>query len=129
MNQRNELHKYRNCIPLAALVAVLTCGMDVPAFADSRWLLENMVIHTPSSRDASRGERMLALEKARIAFEYATVAKGDKEAQYEYYLAEGYLNLAAKEMREGDKIGVIQFAAESEKYSRVVAKTARGGSE
>jgi hypothetical protein len=109
-----------------ALLAGLMCGVSAPALAKSDQPAYFIANDPVLAHKASKTERQQALERAKIAFEKATVAGGEKAAPYEYYMAAEYLKLAKDEFREGDQIGVIPFAAESRQYSQVVLEKTKG---
>lgn len=80
-----------------------------------------------SAHEKARAARIQAVENARLAFEKARTLGAETAAPYEYYTAEEYLKLAKQELKEGDRIGVAIFAAESERYSFEASEKATGG--
>lgn len=76
---------------------------------------------------AERATRILVVEEAGATFERATAAGAEYKAPYEYHMAREYLDLARQELKEGDKIGIHEFAARSEAFSNLALEKARGG--
>ncbi len=68
-----------------------------------------------------------AMKNARAALDNAKAADAEKNAPYEYYMAESYFRLAEHEVTEGDRKGAIEFAEKSEKFSAEAVKKAGGG--
>lgn len=68
-----------------------------------------------------------AIKNARASFDKAKAAGAEAKAPYEYFAAEAYLGLAQHEADEGDRNGVREFAAKSEKYSAEALRKAGGG--
>jgi hypothetical protein len=128
MKNGAEMCSGRSCTLSAALIAGMICGMSAPAFADSDRPMYVVSKNTVSSQQPSKADRMQALEYARIAFDRARAAGGEKAAPYEYYMAEAYFKLAKAEFDEADQIGVIPFSEESKKYSLMVMEKMNGGS-
>ncbi len=100
------------CLGVAA-VAILSAAIGT-SWADS-------------AHEKARTARTQAVENARLALEKARTLGAETAAPYEYYTAEEYLDLAKRELKEGDRIGVAIFAAESEKYSFEASEKAAGG--
>ena len=80
-----------------------------------------------SQQKPSRTARVEAVEDARTHFRMAKDAGGEHVAPFEYYMAEEYLVLAERELREGDYFGVIEMAGNSKRYSATVIARAGGG--
>jgi hypothetical protein len=80
-----------------------------------------------SKQKPSRTARVEAVEDARTHFRMAKDAGGEYVAPFEYYMAEEYLVLAERELREGDYFGVIEMAGNSKRYSATVIARAGGG--
>ncbi len=105
---------HKRCFCLGVVVLVILSATIGTAWADS-------------AREKARAARMQAVENAGVALEKARTLGAETAAPYEYYTAEEYLDLAKRELKEGDRIGVAIFAAESEKYSFEASEKAAGG--
>jgi len=112
---------------MAALIAGIVGTITLPAMAGANQFRDFTANTAVVSLEAKRIEQVRTMETARIAFVKATLAGGEQAAPYEYYMAQEYLALAEEEFRAGDKIGVDQFAAESNKYASIALKMAEGG--
>lgn len=71
--------------------------------------------------------RTQAVENARISFKAANAAGAETAAPFEYYMAQEYLQLAEKELAEGDKNHVIVFAENSRAHSTKAIELAKEG--
>ena len=80
-----------------------------------------------SQQKPSRTARIEGVEDARKHFQMAKDAGGEHVAPFEYYMAEEYLVLAERELREGDYFGVIEMAGNSKRYSAMVIARPGGG--
>lgn len=80
---------------------------------------------TPNQR--AMAERTRAVESARESFQAAKTAGCEIAAPFEYYMAQEYLQLAEKELAEGDKHHVFLFAENSKAHSTKAIETAKGG--
>jgi hypothetical protein len=80
---------------------------------------------TPQQRALAM--RAQAVENARISFKAAKAAGAEASAPFEYYMAQEYLQLAEKELAEGDKNHVIVFAENSRAHSAKAIETAKEG--
>jgi len=85
------------------------------------------VAETLIAPSAPRAARIQAVEEARAAFERATASGAEYKAPYEYAMAQEYLELAQKELKEGDKIGIHEFSAKSVAYSNLAMEKTSGG--
>jgi Flp pilus assembly protein TadD len=80
---------------------------------------------TPNQR--AMAERVKAVESARTSFRAAKFAGCEIAAPFEYYMAQEYLQLAEKELAEGDKNHVFLFAENSKAHSTKAIDLAKGG--
>jgi len=71
--------------------------------------------------------RTAAVEKARVAFQEAKAAGCEVAAPFEYYMAQEYLQLAERELAEGDKNHVFVFAEKSKAHATKAIEMAKGG--
>lgn len=71
--------------------------------------------------------RSQAVENARAAFLAAKAAGCEVAAPFEYYMAQEYLQLAERELAEGDKNHVAGFAEKSKAHSTKAIEMAKGG--
>lgn len=76
---------------------------------------------------SGKESRSKSLENARVAYEKAKEAGAEYASPYEFYMAEEYLELALEEFREGDRIGVYDFSAKSERFSAQAIRNSSGG--
>ena len=82
-------------------------------------------MNTPLQR--AMAERIKVVESARISFQAAKAAGCEVAAPFEYYMAQEYLQLAEKELAEGDKNHVFLFAENSKAHSIKAMELAKGG--
>jgi hypothetical protein len=80
---------------------------------------------TPLQR--AMAARTQAVENARASFRAAKAAGCEVAAPFEYYMAQEYLQLAEKELAEGDKNHVVGFAENSKTHSTKAIELAKGG--
>jgi hypothetical protein len=80
---------------------------------------------TPQQR--AQATRTQAVENARISFKAAKAAGSETAAPFEYYMAQEYLQLAEKELAEGDKNHVIVFAENSRAHSTKAIELSKEG--
>ena len=82
-------------------------------------------METPNQR--AMATRTEAVENARIAFQAAKAAGCETAAPFEYYMAQEYLQLAERELAEGDKNHVVGFAEKSKIHATKAIEMAKGG--
>lgn len=71
--------------------------------------------------------RIQAVENARASFQAAKAAGCEVAAPFEYFMAQEYLQLAERELAEGDKNHVVGFAEKSKANSVKAIEMAKGG--
>ncbi len=122
---------YKFRIVPAILLAGLLAGIPGGAGADlSKWYEEAFSgLSGPGDRlrQADKRARTEAVERARASFERAKAAGAEYAAPFEYFMAEEYLTVAEEERNEGDRHGVFDFAAKSERFSEAALRKAGGG--
>lgn len=116
------------------LTMAIGVGMMLPTVGTSHagskvWdsLLSGASSRSGNHHKRGMEERKMAVESARAAFEKAKKAGAENTSPYEYYMAQEYLTLAQDELKEGDKIGVHRFSAESEQFSSLAIRKSSGG--
>ena len=82
-------------------------------------------METPLQR--AMAVRTMAVENARTSFQAAKAAGCEVAAPFEYYMAQEYLQLAERELAEGDKNHVVGFAEKSNAHSIRAIELAKGG--
>ncbi len=80
---------------------------------------------TPNQR--AMAARILAVENARASFQAAKTAGCEVAAPFEYFMAQEYLQLAERELAEGDRNHVVGFAEKSKAHSAKAIEIAKGG--
>jgi hypothetical protein len=103
------------CLPLVLAVLGGCAGMTEP----------RQTMETPQQR--AMAARSQAVENARISFRAAKAAGAETAAPFEYFMAQEYLQLAERELAEGDKNHVVGFAEKSEAHSTKAIELAKGG--
>ena len=80
-----------------------------------------------NASSTGHGGRTKAVENARVSFQAAKAAGCEIAAPFEYYMAQEYLQLAERELAEGDKNHVAGFAEKSKAHSTKAMEMAKGG--
>ena len=99
---------------LAVFVGVLLCAGSGGA--------DTLIAHP-----AHRAARIQAVEEARAVFGEAESAGAEYKAPYEFAMAKEYLELAIREWKEGDRIGIREFSAKSIAFSNLAMEKSTGG--
>jgi len=84
-----------------------------------------LTVETPLQR--AKTARTKAVENARASFLAAKAAGCEVAAPFEYFMAQEYLQLAERELAEGDKNHVVGFAEKSKTHSAKAMEIAKGG--
>jgi hypothetical protein len=126
MDPRNELSVSTEEPMRSRTMRILWLSLFLGALAGCAGMTgTRQTMETPQQR--AMAARTQAVENARISFKAAKAAGAETSAPFEYYMAQEYLQLAERELAEGDRNHVVGFAEKSETHSTKAIEMAKGG--